>query len=225
MCNYWCMESFAPPSPREHPPVPEPPVSGWVAVKQTWSDPDRWIGVAVAAAPGIVFVVVNAFRGLTFAIVAAAITALAGLAVRLFRHASIRSALVGVLVVAACAGVAALTGEARGFFLLPAMVPFAVIAVCLATLIGRRPLTGMLLNRVTGGPADWYRNPALLRVHTAATWTAIGVNVVNATLQVVFYAKNDTAVLAIAHVATGPIFATLVAVTVVAVRKTLAAQT
>lgn len=212
------------PSSQDHGRVPELPLSGWGAVKQTWSDPDRWIGVAVAAAPGIVFVAVNAFRGLTSAIVAAAITALLGLAVRLVRRSSIRSALVGVLVVAACAVVAALTGEARGFFLLPAMVPFAVIAVCLATIVGRRPLTGLLLNKVTGGPPDWYRNQALRRVHTAATWTAIGVNVINATLQVIFYAKNDTAVLAIAHIATGPIFATLVAVTIVAVRKTLAAQ-
>ena len=170
------------------------------------------------------FVAVNAFRGLTSAIIAAAVTALAGLAVRLVRRSSIRSALVGVLVVAACAVVAALTGEARGFFLLPAIVPFAVIAVCLATIVGRRPLTGLLLNKVTGGPVDWYRNPSLRRVHTVATWTAIGVNVINATLQVIFYAKNDTAVLAIAHVATGPIFATLVAVTIVAVRKTLASQ-
>lgn len=210
-------------APTTHP-VPASPTSGWAAIKQTWSDPDRWIGIAVAAAPGIVFVVVNALRGLTFAIVAAAVTAVAGLAVRLARRSSIRSALVGVLVVAACAVVAALTGEARGFFLLPAMVPFAVIAVCLATIVGRRPLTGLLLNKVTGGPADWYQNQPLRRVHTTATWTAIGVNIVNATLQVIFYTKNDTAVLAIAHVATGPIFATLVAVTIVAVRKTLAAQ-
>ena len=215
------MESIPTPSPRA---VPNPPASGWAAVKQTWSDPDRWIGVAVAAAPGIVFVVADTLRGLTFAIVAAAVTALVGLAVRLVRRSSLRSALVGVLVVAACAVVAALTGEARGFFLLPALVPFAVIAVCLATLVGRRPLTGLLLNKVTGGPADWYRNRPLRRVHTTATWTAIGVNVVNAVLQVVFYARNDTAVLAIAHVATGPAFATLVAVTVVAVRRTLSAQ-
>ena len=61
-------------------------------------------------------------------------------------------------------------------------------------------------------------------MHTAATWTAAGVNVVNATLQVVFYAKNDTAVLAVAHVATGPVFATHVAVTIVAVRKTIRDQ-
>ena len=207
----------------EHTPM-APPQSGWAAVRQTWSQPDRWIGVGVAAAPGIVFVVVNAYFGLTAGTVAAGVTALIGLVVRLVRRDSVRSALIGILIVAACAIVAVLTGEARGFFLLPAMVPFAVMVICLVTILARRPLTGLLLNTVTGGPADWYRSSALRRVHLTATWAAIGINMVNATVQVVFYARNDTAVLAVAHVATGPIFATLVAVTVVAVRKTLGAQ-
>jgi hypothetical protein len=198
------------------------PLTGWAAVKQTWSDPNRWIRVAVAAAPGMVFVAVNAFTGLTTAIIAASIAALLGLGLRLIRRDSVRSALAGIVIVAACAIVAALTGEARGFFLLPAMIPFAVIVVCLVTILGRRPLTGLLLNTVTGGPPDWYHDRGLRRVHLAATWAAIGINVVNAALQVVFYSRNDTAVLAVAHVATGPIFATLVAVTVIAVRKTLA---
>jgi hypothetical protein len=193
-------------------------------VRQTWAQADRWIGLGVAAAPGVVFVAVNAYRGLNAAVVAAGITAVLGLGIRLARRDSVRSALIGILIVAVCAIVASLTGEARGFFLLPAMIPFAVIAVCLATIIARRPLTGLLLNKVTGGPADWYRNRGLRRVHDGATWTAVGVNTINAVLQVTFYARNDTAILAIAHVATGPIFATLVAVTVVAVRKTLAAQ-
>lgn len=201
-----------------------PVQSGWAAVKQTWSQPDRWIGVGVAAAPGIVFVAVNAYLGLIAGIIAAGATALIGLAVRLVHRDSLRSALIGILIVAACAIVAVLTGEARGFFLLPAMIPFAVMVVCLVTIVARRPLTGLLLNKITGGPADWYRNSGLRRVHLTATWAAIGINIVNAAVQVIFYARNDTAVLAVAHVATGPIFATLVAVTIVAVRKTLGAQ-
>jgi hypothetical protein len=43
-------------------------------------------------------------------------------------------------------------------------------------------------------------------------------------VQAIFYDRGDVVVLAVAHAATGPIFATLVAVTIVAVRKTLAAQ-
>ena len=200
------------------------PGSGWVAIKQTWSDPQRWAGIVVAAAPSLVFVAVNVVASLYPAIIAAAVTATAALGYRLIRRQSPRSALVGILIVAVGALLAAVTGEARGFFLVPALIPFAVIVVCLASIIARRPLTGLILNRVTGGPPDWYRNPALRRVHLIATATALGINVVNAGVQVIFYGRGDTVVLAVAHVATGPIFATLVAVTVVAVRRALAVQ-
>ena len=200
------------------------PQTGWAAIRKTWTDPQRWISVLLAAAPSLVFVAGNAVASLYPAIIAAAVTAVGALGYRLVRRQSLRSSLIGVLVVAVCAAVAAVTGQARGFFLVPAMIPFAVILICVATIAARRPLTGLILNRVTGGPADWYRNRDLLRVHLIATGTAIAVNVVNAVVQVIFYGRGDTVVLAVAHTATGPIFATLVAVTVVAVRRTLARQ-
>lgn len=205
-------------------PAETPPQTGRAAIKQTWSDPRRWIAVLVATAPSLVFIAVNAATSLYPAIFAAGATAIAGLAYRLARRESPRSALIGVLVVAVCAIAAAVTGQARGFFLVPALIPFAVILVCLATIAVRRPLTGLILNRVTGGPPDWHRNRGLLRVHLIATGTALAVNVVNAAVQVVFYGRGDTVVLAVTHAATGPIFATLVAVTIVAVRRTLARQ-
>ncbi|MBU2662498.1 DUF3159 domain-containing protein [Actinoplanes bogorensis] len=192
------------------------------AVRLAWSDPQRWITALVAAAPSLVFVAVNAATSLYPAITAAAVAALAGLGYRLARRQSLRSALVGILIVAVCAIAAAVTGQARGFFLVPALIPFAVILVCVVSIVARRPLTGLILNRVTGGPRDWWRHPGLLRVHLIATGTAIAINVVNAAIQVIFYGRGDTVVLAVAHAATGPIFGTLVAVTIVAVRRTLA---
>jgi hypothetical protein len=200
------------------------PASGWAAIRQTWSDPQRWIAVGLAAAPSLVFVAVNAIGGLYPAIIAAALAAVAGLGYRLVRRQSPRSALAGIAVVAVCAVVAAVTGQARGFFLVPTLIPFAVILICLASIVWRRPLTGLILNRVTGGPRDWYRNRALRRVHLVATSAAIAINLANAAVQVIFYGRGDTVVLAVAHVATGPVFATLVAVTIVAVRRTLARQ-
>ena len=202
----------------------EQAASGWAAIKQTWTDPERWAGIAVAAAPSLVFVAITLVASLTAAIIGAAVTAAAGLGYRLARRQSPRSALAGILIVGVGAVVAAVTGQARGFFLVPTLIPFAVIVICLATMLARRPLTGLILNRVTGGPPDWYRDPALRRVHLIATAAALAVNVVNATVQVIFYGRGDTVVLAVAHAATGPVFATLVAVTVVAVRRTLAGR-
>jgi hypothetical protein len=125
----------------------------------------------------------------------------------------------GVLLAGACVATAAVTGEARGFFLLPALVPVVVVVVCLATVAAGRPLTGLVLNRVSGGPPDWAVHRPLRRVHAVATLACAAVNVVNAALQAVFYLADDPAVLAAVHAATGPVFAAIVAVTVVRARR------
>src|SRR5689334_13389035 len=116
------------------------PQTGWAAIKQTWSDPQRWIAVLVAAVPSLVFIAVNAATSLYPAIFAAATTAIAGLGYRLVRRQPARSAVIGILVVAVCAIAAGITGQARGFFLVPTLIPFAVIVICLATIVARRPL-------------------------------------------------------------------------------------
>jgi hypothetical protein len=195
--------------------------TGWYAVKQTWTDRDRWAAVLLGAAPSLVFVLVDAVTSLYPALFAAALAAVGALAYRLIRRQSPRGALIGILIVAICAVAAAVTGEARGFFLVPMLIPFAVIVLCLATIVAGRPLTGLLLNRIAGGPKDWPRDRGLRRVHLLATAAAIAINAVNATVQVIFYGRGDTIVLAVAHAATGPAFAALVAATIVAARRRL----
>jgi Protein of unknown function (DUF3159) len=179
--------------------------------------------MVAAALPSAIFLTVDALASLYPALAAAAAVAAAGLAWRLHRRQPARQALAGVVIVAACAGVAAITGQERGFFLIPALIPFAVIAVCVASILAKRPLTGVLLNRLSGGPAGWREIARLRRVYTATTLAAVAVNVVNALIQAVFYLANYPAVLAAAHVATGPVFAVIVAVTIVLARRAMAA--
>jgi hypothetical protein len=169
----------------------------------------------------VVFVAVDGLSSLDPALAAAGAAAMAGFAWRLHRRQSLRQALVGLLVVAACAGVAAITGQERGFFLIPALVPFAVIVVCAVSIAARRPLTGVLLNRVSGGPARWHEISRLRRVYTVTTLVAAAVNVVNAAVQAFFYLGNDPVVLAAAHIATGPVFAVIVTVTIVLARRAM----
>ncbi|WP_328581809.1 DUF3159 domain-containing protein [Streptomyces sp. NBC_00370] len=178
-------------------------------------------GAAVAAAPTIAFLVANAAASLNAGLVAAGVTATAAFAWRLLRKEKLRQAVIGLLVVGACAAVAALTGQARGFFLLPALIPFVVLAVCLASILIGRPLTGVILNRVSGGPADWRHRPGLRRVYRNSTWVCVAVNVVNAALQVVYYRDNEPVVLGVLHIATGPIFACIVAVTITFARRAM----
>ena len=51
-------------------------------------------------------------------------------------------------------------------------------------------------------------------MHLVATLVCAAVNVVNGALQVIFYQANQPLVLGALHVATGPVFAVIVAVTI-----------
>ncbi|MEV7325141.1 DUF3159 domain-containing protein [Streptomyces sp. NPDC093970] len=181
-------------------------------------------GVLVAAFPTIAFLVANATASLTAGLVAAAVAAAAAFAWRLMRREKVRQAVIGLATVTVCATVAALTGEARGFFLVPALIPFVVLALCCVSVMIKRPLTGVLLNKVIGGPSDWRSIAPLRRVYTVSTCICIAVNMVNATLQVVYYRSDEPVVLGIVHIATGPIFAAIVAATVTFARRAISSR-
>jgi hypothetical protein len=198
-----------PPTRPRHDPA-TPPRPGWGA---------KASAAAVTAAPTVAFLAADLGASLRAGLLAAGATAVAAFAWRLLRREELRHAIVGLLVVGACALVAALTGEARGFFLLPALVPFAVLAACLGSIAVGRPLTGVILNRASGGPTDWRRHPRLRRVYRNSTWVCVAVNVVNAALQVVFYRDDAPLVLGIVHIATGPTFAVIVAATIALARR------
>jgi hypothetical protein len=182
----------------------------------------RTVELALTAAPTAAFLITNAISAaLTPALVAAGGVAAAAFGWRIYRREKLRKAFPGLLVVATCAAVAAATGQARGFFLVPTLIPFAVIALCVATIAVGRPLTGLLLNRIAGGPGNWYSIPRLRRVYFMSTLTAIAINVVNAVIQVAFYRADEPVVLGAAHVGTGPVFAGLVAGTIVFARRAI----
>jgi hypothetical protein len=191
----------------------------WAATRERLFTLVTAVGTAVSAAPTIVFVIVAAAVSLTAGIEAAAITAMVALTFRIVRRESVTGALAGAGIVAGCAAVAALTGQARGFFLLPTLVPFLVIVVCVATVALGRPLTGLILNRVVGGPANWREHDDLRRVYTVSTMGFVAVNSVIAAAQVPLYLYGETSVLAVSHLVTQPVYLAIVAVTVVFARR------
>jgi hypothetical protein len=89
------------------------------------------------------------------------------------------------------------------------------------SILAGRPLTGIILNRVSGGPVAWRQVRRLRRVYVISTLACAAVNVANAAVQAVFYLANQPAVLAAAHAATGPVFAVIVSVTVVFARRAM----
>lgn len=183
---------------------------------------ERTASMLVTAAPTIVFVAVNSAGSLTAAVIAAAATALAGFVYQLLRKKPLRNALIGPLIVAACATVAVVSGNAKGFFVVPGLITGIVVVVCAVTILVRRPLSGLLLNRISGGPPDWYARPRLRRVHVITTWLCAAVDVVSMAATVVFYLTDNTVGLAAVHIANAPVFAVIVAVCVMRARRVIA---
>ena len=103
--------------------------------------------------------------------------------------------------------VAAVSGEARAFFLLPTLLPAVLMLVFLGSVVVHRPLTGTLFNRMVGGPRDWRQHSALLRVYSITTLVAVAIHAVNFAVRIVFYLADQPAVLAAVQIAAGPVFA------------------
>jgi hypothetical protein len=189
------------------------------ASRQALERSGGWVGIAVAAAPAVAFVVANSLGGLTWAFIALAVAAPAAFGVRLARRESLRAALVGLLIAAGCALVAALTGEARGFFLVPTLLPAGWVLVFLGSVLLGRPLTGIALNRLARGPRDWRHHAPLLRVYTVTSLVAAGICLFNFVLGGALYLTDQLAAMVVQDLAFVPVPFALAAFTVAAARR------
>lgn len=180
------------------------------------------VGLAAAAGPTVAFVAADAAAGLGTGLVALGVTALAACGVRLARRESPRAAVAGLLVAAVCAGVAALAGEARAFFLPTMVVPAVFVVVYVVSLVARRPLMGVMVNRLSGGPRDWRAHPGLRRTYTISSLIGLTMAAANLVARVVFYLADEPAVLAGVQVVASSAFAVHFAVTLVVARRVAA---
>jgi Protein of unknown function (DUF3159) len=200
-------------------PVDEERVSVTAAARQALENSGGLVGIAVAAAPTAAFVVANTLGGLTWAFIALAVAAPAAFGVHLARRESVRAAVFGLAVAAVCALVAALAGEARAFFLVPTVLPAVWMLLFLGSVLVGRPLTGIALNRLAGGPRDWRHHAPLRRVYTVTSLVAVGIALVNFVLRAVLYLADQLAILAVVEVAVTPVPLALAAFTVLAARR------
>lgn len=187
--------------------------------RSLWSR--RLSGAFIAAVPSVAFVLANAATSLYPALAVAGLVAVATFGWQLHRKEPLTHAVVGLIVVSACVAVAAFTGQARGFFLLPMLVPFTVVLAGVVSLLANKPLTGLMLNRISGGPVNWREVPGLKRVYTMTTLATVLLNVVSAAVQLVLYAANEPVALAGVHLVTGPANAAVVVATIVLARRAL----
>ncbi|SDD28876.1 DUF3159 domain-containing protein [Auraticoccus monumenti] len=183
------------------------------------------VGLAAAAAPTVAFVAADAAAGLGTGLVALGVTAVAACGVRLARRESPGAAVAGLVVAALCAGVAAFAGEARAFFLPTMVVPALFVVAHVVMLLARRPLIGLMVNPLSGGPRDWRSHPGLLRTYTISSLIALAMATANLFARVGFYLADQPGILAVAQVVATSAFAVHYAVTLVVARRVAGATT
>jgi hypothetical protein len=166
-----------------------------------------WKGALISAVPPIVFVAVNAWRGLRDAIIAALVVAGLLVAYRLIRKQPVQQALSGAIGVGVAALIAARTGQARGYFLLGIWGSFAFAVPLVVSLLCRRPAVGLIwefLDPTTAeGDEPWYARRPLLRAYVWSTlvWTVLTLS--RGGIQLALYHRNATGWLAFARIAMG----------------------
>ncbi|WP_079159321.1 DUF3159 domain-containing protein [Streptomyces griseus] len=176
------------------PPTPQPPIlesMGGTA------------GFVYSTVPVVVFVIALALLSTKAAVIAAIATGAVLTVARMVKGERLLVAsgsLTGVLV---AAGIVALTGSAKDFFLLGIWVAFAGFVATFGSVLFRRPLTGVAWNLLHGGTYAWREDRRVLRAHDIATLAAALVLGSRFAVKQWLYVHDATGWLAVAKIAMG----------------------
>ncbi|MBU3863547.1 DUF3159 domain-containing protein [Streptomyces sp. 4503] len=177
-------------------------------------------GMVYTAIPITAFVTANAALGLPLAIGIALAVALALTVWRMARKEPFSAASGGLFGVAAAGGIAAWTGSAGGFFLIGIWTSFAGAVLFLASLLARRPVTGLAWNALHGNRHPWRSDRPSLLAHDIATTILTALFGARFAVQQWLYENDSTGWLAFAKVGMGtPLFALALLVVLWAFRR------
>jgi uncharacterized protein DUF3159 len=178
------------------------------------------LGMVYTTVPVVAFVTAIPFVALPTAIGIAVAVALGATGLRLLRGERLMPALGGVFGVAAAGGVAAWTGSATDFFLIGIWAALVGAVVLLASVLVRRPLTGVVWNAVHGGGHPWRADRPALLAHDVATLAGTVVCAARFVVKQWLYDIDATGWLAFAKIAMGtPLTALVLLVVVWAFRR------
>lgn len=178
-------------------------------------------GMVYSTLPVVVFAAAVSFLSLFAAIGVSIAVALALAVFRTWRGERLVTAMGGVMGVAVAGGVSALTGSANDFFLLGIWASLAGALVTLASLLVRRPLTGVIWSAIHGNTHPWREDRPSLFAHDLATLSVAAVFVTRFAVRQSLYLADSTTGLAIADTVTGfPLLAMAAVVVVWAFRRT-----
>ena len=153
--------------------------------------------------PGVTLVVVDTFAPLAWAIVAALGAAAVVTVVRWLRHDPLRQAGMGLLGLAGAAALAAVTGDAKTYFLPGILANAGYAFLTLASIAIGRPLLGYVIALIDRGYSHWREDPGLRRAATIATAMWATVFTVRAGVQGYLYTHGDVHWLAPARLGLG----------------------
>lgn len=179
-----------------------------------------WRGLVYSTLPVLVFVPVNAWKGLQPAIWGALAVALAIFIIRLIRREKLTPAVSGFLAVALCALIAYRMGNAKGYYVWGIWVSAAYAVLSIISVIARWPIVGVLWNALNGVGQGWHADKNCRRWYDIATFAWALVFAARFVVQQWLYVEDAATALGITRILMGwPLTILAVIVTVWAVRK------
>ena len=184
--------------------ITSPEVSIWTIVGGGW-------GLIDVLGPHLLFLIVYLIsREFIPAIGIALISALALVIIRLATAQAVKHAISGAVLVAVSGLIAIATGHEADFYLMQVLRSLALAAILLTSLAVGRPLVGLIVGPVVGGPT-WRHNPVLKRAYWQCTAIWAGIALARTLLKVPLYLSNSVVGLGAAHLITGiPLFAAMI---------------
>lgn len=177
-------------------------------------------GVVTSTMPVLAFIVLYSAFGLTAALTAALTVAAVTLVYRLSRREPVVSALAGFGGIAVAAAMSMITGEGRDFYLLNIWTALALCAICLASVLLRRPVVGYLWAWGSGSDGQWRRQSEARVAFACATLCWAAVFGARFGVKQYLYVANEITWLGIARIGMGlPLTALAVVVSVWAIRS------
>ena len=178
----------------------------------------RVSAIATSAVPTLVFAGADSISGLGPAVIATVLSGALVLGWRLRTGRRKSYAVLGVLLAVICAAVAAGTGQARTFFLLPMLVPATAAAACILSVLAGSPLAGLVANKIVGGPANWHSHQPLHRFYLRTTLLIALASGASLASQIILYRLDAVTLLGIVHILMAPLWLAITAASITASR-------
>ena len=176
-------------------------------------------GMIYSSLPVLVFVGTSRLLGLAAAIGAALGVAALILLWRLIRRETAQPALSGLIGVVACAAIAYLVGESKGYFLLGIWSSLFYAALFALSILIRRPVVGYIWSWLHGHDRGWRNVRRAVYAFDVATFTWVLVFAARFVVQHLLYESDHTGWLVVARISMGwPLTAAAALVTYLAIR-------